>query len=83
MPWMAGQRMTVAERIERSLLRMERLNLRTLSLLQRMAGEPDHRTGSGEHPAEDALNNRSSPSTVGSATGQASSLPLRGRHRTE
>lgn len=33
-PWLDGQRQSVAERLERSLMRLERLSLRTLSLLQ-------------------------------------------------
>lgn len=37
-PWLTGQRYSGAERIERSLLRLERLSLRTLSLLQRRFG---------------------------------------------
>lgn len=51
-PWLTGQRFSGVERIERSLLRLERLSLRTLSLLQRVSAEstvpPDAATTAGK-----------------------------------
>jgi len=69
-PWLTGQRFTVGERIERSLLRMERLNLRTLSLLQRMV-EVAARPGHLEHVPDDS--HRDGPSPGGVAAPAASS----------
>jgi putative secretion ATPase (PEP-CTERM system associated) len=69
-PWLSGQRLTVAERIERSLLRMERLSLRTLSLLQRMTGEMADRPGHLEHTPDDS--HRDGPSAEAMAARAAS-----------
>ena len=53
-PWLDGQRQTVAERLERSLMRLERLSLRTLSLLQRLRPEPADRPDPRPSASEDA-----------------------------
>jgi putative secretion ATPase (PEP-CTERM system associated) len=53
-PWLAGQRQSGAERIERSLLRLERLSLRTLSLLQRLTAGAADRPETRESAPEDA-----------------------------
>jgi putative secretion ATPase (PEP-CTERM system associated) len=79
-PWLNGQRFTVGERIERSLLRMERLSLRTLSLLQRMTGEVADRAGQLEHVPEDSHSDGPSPGVVTAPAAPAASAGDRQRH---